>query len=96
MADLEDEINHVIANFDAWHEPWSFTDIVAQRLSRRSKGSLSLFESIWAEAMAPRNWNATDLAACAETTARSIHAKFPKLSERSMKAIINAAAFNWR
>ena len=83
-----------ILGFDDWSYPWRFAASVTESLGA---ADARLFEEVWAEAGDEKHWlQATDLPSGAKAASESLTTCFPWLPPEAVKALANAAAYQWR
>ncbi len=86
-------IQTAVAQFDDWQHPWKFHDAVSSTLPSNEKAE---FETVWQTAMDDKHWNAADFQQCAANAIAAVEVLFPRLETRAVKAIVNAAAYQWK
>lgn len=88
------QIASAICRFDDWGRPWQFAPFVAESLGAMDA---ELFGEVWAEAVDERHWlQASDLPGGANAASEVLSARFPWLPPEAVKALANAAAYQWR
>lgn len=93
LMSAQKQIVSAICKFDDWSHPWRFASSVTESLGA---ADAKLFEEVWAEAGDQKHWlEASDLPA-ATAASEALTARFPWLSPEAVKAIANAAAYQWR
>ena len=93
--DPADDVNDAIVSYRDWSHPWMFYHYVKTRLGHR-ESSQALFEDVWRETLDDRYWRLADLNSSAECAISGVREKFPTMSEAALRAIANAAAYEWK
>ena len=83
-----------VLSFDDWSHPLRFAPSVIESLDA---ADAKLFDQVWAEAGDEKHWlQATGLSSGADMASKSLTARFPWLPPKAVKAVANAAAYQWR
>lgn len=88
-----DAIRDAVAAFTASGRPVGFYDSVWSMLDADAQ---RVFVLLWERATRSELWMSSDLAACTRAAASSLKGEFGHLDMGTIKAIANAAAFEWR
>lgn len=88
-------LNDIIVSYPTWERPWGFDQWVIDAIGT-NEADRTLFEAARSEAGHARHWTEGDLAQCARRAEMAVRARFPELSDDAARAIVNAAAYQWR
>lgn len=87
-------ITLIIENFSDWGKPWTFHEYVINN-SNVSEIERINFSKIYKEAAKFELWNFSDLSVGAENSSKFLK-ESTNLSEKAIKHIVNAIAYEWR
>jgi hypothetical protein len=88
----DDAVQTAIAHFKDWNSPWTFCDFVQRSLSI---GDREHFEAIWREAIRAEHWDSAKLQDGTANAEGALTRRIPHLEVGVIKAIANAAAYQW-
>jgi hypothetical protein len=91
--DSEQTVGLAISHFEDWSHPWKFFEFVRASLNVRDQ---SLFDVIWHEANRFDHWDSPTLQDGAANAERGLKQTFPGLKQDAIKAVANAAAYQWK
>lgn len=87
-------LNEVIASFDSWSQPWTFSAHVEERIS--SSHDMALFNEALAVANDKALWLAASDIAEGSKSAEAALQRFGGLDSAARKALARAAAYQWK
>lgn len=87
-------IKLIIENFTDWGKPWTFYEYVINN-SNVSEIEKTNFSKIYNEASEFELWNFSDLTVGVENSSKFLKEN-TNLSEKAIKQIVNAIAYEWR
>jgi hypothetical protein len=87
-------ITLIIENFTDWGKPWTFYEYVINN-SNVSEIERINFSKIYKEASKFELWNFSDLTVGVENSSKFLKEN-TNLSEKAIKQIVNAIAYEWR
>ncbi len=87
-------IKLIIENFTDWGKPWTFYEYVINN-SNVSEIERIKFSKIYNEASKFELWNFSDLIVGVENSSKFLKEN-TSLSEKAIKQIVNAIAYEWR
>lgn len=89
-----DNVSLIIESFNDWGKPWIFYRYVINN-PQISKEEKNEFKKIYKQASDFELWNFPDLAEGAKNSTKYLEAN-TNFSEKAIKQIVNAIAYEWR
>jgi len=89
-----DNVSLIIESFNDWGKPWTFYEFVMKN-SQISEKEKDEFLNTYRNASEFKLWNFSDLAECSKNSTKYLESN-TRLSEKAIRQIVNAIAYEWR